>query len=193
MKNRNDIHAFILCGGKSSRMGKDKSFILYQGIPFIEWSLNAITPITQNISLVTDNSLYAKYSHPIVTDIFKQKGPVAAIHAALNSSSLSYNLILSCDLPLINSKVLSLLVNNCSPNIDVLFLRKHQKDYPLIGIYQKRALKVFEQELRNNNLKLMNIIQKLTYRAIDIPPEYFENVQNINTPEELEIIKNLSK
>ncbi|HEX8014674.1 MAG TPA: NTP transferase domain-containing protein, partial [Flavobacterium sp.] len=40
------LTAFILCGGKSSRMKSEKGLVLFQGKPFIEHIIQAVLPIT---------------------------------------------------------------------------------------------------------------------------------------------------
>jgi len=49
------ISAYILCGGKSSRMQMEKGMVCYQNSPFIQHIINAVKPLTGN-GLLTNTS-----------------------------------------------------------------------------------------------------------------------------------------
>ena len=139
-----DISAYVLCGGKSVRMQEEKGLVLYKGKPFIRWIIEAIMPITSTIILVTSNGDYSLVGLPMIEDIHADKGPVGGIYTALNHSKTERNLVLSCDVPKINTALLSKLIEESSINDSpVTFLSDGKNDYPLIGVYKKKALKTF--------------------------------------------------
>lgn len=191
MKSKNDIEAFILCGGQSRRMSRNKSFIHWKGKSFLEWSIEAIKPIAHRITLVTNDPVYLPLGLPIIQDLFPGKGPSAGIHAALNASEHGSTLILSCDCPMITSDLIRFLLDQSLEKDDVTYLRKDKVDYPLIGIYQKRMAHHFKKNLINGNNRLMKIIQTEKYKALEIPHQYYDQVQNINTPGDFAALENI--
>lgn len=109
-----DLSAYILCGGKSSRMQSEKGLVYYNGKPFIRWIIEAVVPITSTIILVTSNGAYSLVGLPMIEDIYENKGPVGGIFTALKHTKSSRNLILSCDVPRITTELLTLLTH-CIP------------------------------------------------------------------------------
>lgn len=195
MKAKHNISAFILCGGKSSRMGTEKGLVNYNNKPFIQLVIDAIVPITTNIFLVTDNQEYTDFNYPLVADIYKNKGPVGGIFSALDRSETENNLILSCDIPKISTNVIkNYLINNISDQKDVIFLSDDKNIYPLIGIYNKSVKPKFSEAISSNRIKLLSLLNELNCQVIKVNPRDFESLKNINTQDELKILeKEISK
>lgn len=195
MKAKHNISAFILCGGKSSRMGTEKGLVNYNNQPFIQLVIDAIVPITTNIFLVTDNQEYTDFNYPLVADVYKNKGPVGGIFSALDRSETENNLILSCDIPKISTNVIkNYLINNISDQKDVIFLSDDKNVYPLIGIYNKRVKPKLSEAISSNRIKLLSLLNELNCQVIKVNPRDFESLKNINTQDELKILeKEISK
>ncbi|MCM8569100.1 molybdenum cofactor guanylyltransferase [Gramella jeungdoensis] len=189
MKTKSPLSAYILCGGKSSRMGTDKGFVRFRDRSFTDWCLEAARQITKDIHLVTANKKYAQFGYPLVEDIHKNKGPVGGIYTALENSATGWNLILSCDIPGITGSLLNHLFERTPEQTSIAFLSSGSNDYPLVAIYHKNCSKYFSEAIQENDLRLMNVIGKLNYERIEIPFSESHNLNNINTPEELEILK----
>jgi len=194
MKNPTNISAYILCGGKSSRMQMEKGLVKYKNKAFIQWVIEAIEPITKNIFLVTDNQDYSVLGYPLIADIYKDKGPIGGIFSALNRSETDSNLILSCDVPNISSSVIQkYLINNMSDYKDVTFLSDDDNSYPLIAIYNKRIVSKFLEAINSDKLKLVSLLSELECLKIKVKTEDFKALKNINTKEELELLENKEK
>ena len=73
---KNNIPAYILCGGRSSRMGQDKGLVTLQENEFISHIINTLKNITDSIVLVTKNKEYGRFRLPIIQDIYAEKGPL---------------------------------------------------------------------------------------------------------------------
>jgi molybdopterin-guanine dinucleotide biosynthesis protein A len=186
MKNSANISAYVLCGGKSTRMQSEKGLVLYKGKPFIRWIIEAIMPITPNIILVTSNGDYTFMGLPMIEDTYADKGPVGGIFTALNHTDTEQNLILSCDVPKITTSLLAKLTSE-SKQKDALitFLSDDKNDYPLIGVYKKKALKTFSDAISAEKLKLCPLVNSISYHKIIINTEEKSLVQNINSKAEL--------
>lgn len=194
MSTKPNISAYILCGGKSSRMQTEKGLVHYNNKPFIKWIIEAVAPITKSIFLVTDNQDYAALGYPLIPDVYKAKGPVGGIFSALNHSDDDYNLILSCDVPNISTSVIQkYLINNKEANKDVTFLSDDDNIYPLIAIYNKRIASKFLEVINYDKLKLVSLLRELECQKIKVKTEDFRALKNINTKEELEILENKEK
>src|SRR5690606_39908256 len=94
-----NIEIYILCGGQSRRMGRNKSFMRWHGKSFLEWSIAAAGALSDRITLVANDETYHQFGLPVIHDVFPRRGPAAGIHAAPRTSKRSSNLIQTCDNP----------------------------------------------------------------------------------------------
>ncbi|MEN2280797.1 molybdenum cofactor guanylyltransferase [Algoriphagus sp. SE2] len=181
-----NIAVYILCGGKSSRMNSEKGLVEFNGKPFIQWILEAVDPLTDQITLVTKNENYSKFQLPIIQDKVENKGPVGGIYSALSHSHFQYNLILSCDIPKITTELLYNLIQAAtSSEKDISILCDETHDYPLIGCYQKKVVSVFKDAVLKNHLKLCQLVNDHSPQKIQVNRQNHSAIQNINSPEDL--------
>src|SRR5215831_12086854 len=106
-----DVSAYILAGGKSTRMGADKAFVLLNGRTLLARMLEAARSLTPSARIVGDPAKYKAFA-PVVEDIFPGCGPLGGIHAALRSSTTDLNLILAVDTPFVSLALLQFLVTH---------------------------------------------------------------------------------
>jgi len=107
-----DVTGIILSGGKSSRMGVNKSLLKIGELTIIERVRDLMESLFNDVILITNDPADYKFlSIPIFEDIFKHKGPLAGIHSGLTHSSSEENFIISCDLPFITREMIKYLVD----------------------------------------------------------------------------------
>jgi molybdopterin-guanine dinucleotide biosynthesis protein A len=179
------LTAFILCGGKSSRMKSEKGLVLFQEKPFIEHIIKAILPITKNIQLVTNTKEYDYLPYHKSADIVKDKGPLGGIYTALTNSETEFNLILSCDIPLISSELLAELIAKHNQEAQITVFATESRIHPLIGIYSKKLLPIIKEAIDKNELKMMDFISKVPHQIIKIEESENFPLTNINSADEL--------
>lgn len=185
MNNKNQLQAYILCGGKSSRMKSEKGLVNFSGKPFIYHIIEALKPITNNLVLVTTKKEYEKFGFPLLEDVYNDKGPVGGIFTALNHSKVAGNLILSCDIPLITTEVIQKLIDaHTGSSFSISIATGLNQRHPLIGMYNKTLESFFENQVLKNELKLMDVVQKLAHQTVFI--DNLEALRNINSKEELD-------
>src|SRR5688572_33465590 len=113
MNHASNITAFILAGGKSSRMGTDKGLVPFRGKEMIRWSIDLLQPIFNDVYLVANRPEYAKFGLPVLSDMLHEKGPIGGIYTALTSSNTTWNFIMACDMPFMNNQVIHKLISDC--------------------------------------------------------------------------------
>ena len=151
------LTAVLLAGGKSNRMQRDKAFLPFLGKTFIEHIIEAISPLTDRVFIVANNQNYQQFDIETIEDIISDAGPVGGIHTALTHTKTPYNLILSCDIPLISTELLTFLIQN-SIQTDLNIISLKEQLQPLTAIYHKDCLQVFSNALKNNELKLKQCV-----------------------------------
>lgn len=179
------LTAFILCGGKSSRMQSEKGLVLFQGKPFIEHIIQAILPVTENIQLITNTKEYDYLPCQKIADIVKDKGPLGGIYTALTNSETEFNLILSCDIPLISSGLLAELISKQNQEAQITVFATESRMHPLIGIYSKEIVTIIKESIDKNELKMMDFVLKVPHQIIKIEESENFPLTNINSADEL--------
>src|SRR5690348_1515752 len=96
-----DVAAFILAGGKSTRMGADKAFVPLDGRTLLARALDLARSVTPDVRIVGNPETFASFA-PVVEDVFRDRGPLGGIHAALRASTKELNLILAVDVPFVS-------------------------------------------------------------------------------------------
>lgn len=193
MVNKRHITGIILAGGKSSRMGTDKSFIMLNDKPFIQYSIDALKPLVSEIMIVSDDSKYDVFGLKRVNDITKNAGPIAGICSGLEASSTECNLILSCDIPLINSDILKQLINSVDNTSEIIQIESNGKTMPLIALYKKHVKSTFNAFLKADERRLRIAIKACRTKSIILDKELEISTMNVNTQNELKAIEDAYK
>jgi molybdenum cofactor guanylyltransferase len=183
--------AFILAGGKSSRMGRDKAFVILEGRTLLQRALDLVRTVTPDVTIVGAASKFRQFG-PVVEDIFPGCGPLAGIHAALRSSRSELNLILAVDVPFLPVELLGRLVARAESNSGMMAIvpRTGHGWQPLCAVYRREFADAAESAIRAGNYKIDAAFAKLRIQGVEeaelaewgFSPQVFCNV---NTPQEL--------
>jgi len=182
------LTGIVLAGGLSSRMGRDKGLLPYKGKLMVEYAIDILIKYCDEIIISTNNSEYSQLGYPLVADIYKGKGPLGGIHAGLKASKTMYNIFLSCDMPLINTEAIELLIQQITPNVLGLIPKYGDRIEPMCGIYTKQLVPEIEKSIQNNNLKLRLFIHDQAIDQVDfqiLTQKYKNLFSNINFPTDI--------
>jgi len=188
MVDKKNITGIILSGGKSSRMGKDKGFLTFNGKSFIQHSIDALKPVVTEIIIVSDNKKYDVFGLKRIEDAIENAGPLAGIYSGLKYSNTDYNLVLSCDIPLINTTILQKLVDAVDDDSEIIQIESQGKTMPLIALYKKQCEHTFLKLLTDGERRLQFAVNQCQVKHVILNENESEFVQNINTPEQLNTI-----
>src|ERR1043166_6636137 len=119
MPRYDGVSGFILAGGISSRMGRDKGLLEFAGLPLIVQTARLIEPLVSSTAVIGAPERYAGLGLRVIGDQFFDSqepnapgaGPLAGIATALATSSTIWNLVLACDLPYLTSAWLEWLLS----------------------------------------------------------------------------------
>jgi len=196
---------FILAGGRSSRMGTDKTLALIAGKPLIQIALETLAAAGLATRIAGSRSSLAAYAEEI-PDTFPETGPLGGIHAALSASDAEWNLFLPVDLPLMPSSPLTCLLQRAKLTgepVTVTRLNGRLEPFPVVlhrsvlpQIIQRlnaretachRAWQTIPEELgtRLDAVHVENLVQCGQCRHPgNLPPVFW--YQSANTPADLE-------
>lgn len=184
MEGKHNINGIILAGGKSERMGTSKAFLEFQRKPFIWYCIEALKPLTKEIIVVSDDPRFDAFPTTRISDEIKESGPVGGLYSGLNYSNTQFNLVMSCDVPCIQTSILQRLVDALDENLDVIQLASEEKSHPLLALYQKGCTDYLKQQLENDERRLRKVVAPLKTKTLIITGEEANQLRNINTKKE---------
>jgi len=187
-----DLSAFILAGGQSTRMGRDKALVTIGGRTLLERVLESARAVTDDVRIVGDPAKYAAFA-PTIPDIFPGCGPLAGIHAALRTSDREVNLILAVDVPFVTAELLRYLIDRAEelPMSLATVVRTTNGWQPLCAVYRREFAELAEKSMRGGRYKIDALFDASGTRVIveeELHAAGFSEglFRNLNTPEELE-------
>ena len=188
MGNKKDITGIVLAGGKSSRMGSDKGLLKMDSKTFVEKVIAAVKPLVNEIIIVSNNPEYDQFGYHRIEDDIKDSGPLAGLYSGLKHSNSEFNLVLSCDIPMIKTEILIKLIEADYKKYEVTQIKSHNKTMPLIAIYQKQCMHKCLELLQQGERRLRVAVNQLKTKTISIDLELDPFVKNVNTKEDLKTI-----
>lgn len=187
----------ILSGGQSSRMKKNKAFLLLNEKTFIEETIEKLKTIVDEVIVVTNEpDLYKDLSAHVVTDIIPKMGPLSGIHAGLTYATNEYSFIVACDMPFISTELGAHLLS-VSKGFDVVVPQIGEFLQPLHAVYGKGCIKPIEELLANDRRRIVAFYPSVKVNYIgnqtigQFVSDQDKTFYNVNTPAELETARQM--
>lgn len=193
MSIKKNITGIILAGGKSSRMGSEKGLVLLHNKPFIQYTIEALQPLVDEIIIISSNPDYDIFGVKRIKDIIPDSGPIAGLHTGLTYSSTKNNLVVSCDVPLLTTSLLKTLLLYARKDYDIIQFEADRKTIPLIALYKKHCANKCEKLLITGERRLRKLVMALNTKTISIAEKDHVLVTNMNTIEDLKAVTDAIK
>jgi molybdopterin-guanine dinucleotide biosynthesis protein A len=180
------LYGLVLAGGKSTRMGEDKSLISYFGLEHRIYLAKLLSPFCEKTYIsCQENQLSENLDgcNPLI-DLVPSKGPMSGLISAFLTHPNAAWLVIPCDLPLFSAKNITQLITerNVQGIATVFSSESHDYPEPLIGIWEPSAFPLIEQQYKVGNYSLLNILNN--NHIFLVPALDPEGLTNVNTPEE---------
>ncbi len=164
-----ELTAVILAGGRSTRFGSDKACALLLGRPLLQWVVDATAPWCQAVVIVAARgqvlpllTVAEGVDVEVVQDFVDAAGPLAGLVAGLRAVRTPLAFAVSCDAPLVEPEVISLLAF-LSPDYDAVVPLVEGRLQPLVAVYRRDpCLAAFERSLVSGERKLTAALGGLT-------------------------------
>ncbi len=148
MKRHLEVSAFILAGGASSRMGRDKALLPFGGEPLILKTARLLEALVRDVTVIGEPSRYAELGIRALPDRFvgakpgeRAQTPLVGIVTALSAGEARSNLMLACDLPYLTAEWLDWLIDRAEKSgAQILMPRTENGIEPLAAVYQRECL-----------------------------------------------------
>jgi molybdopterin-guanine dinucleotide biosynthesis protein A len=183
-----DIEGFILAGGASSRMGRDKARLTLDGRSFVERIAEALSPVAERVNLVGAKNVSSSLIKRNVPDVYESWGALGGLHAALAACSAEWALVVACDLPFVTSELFARLASLREDAEAVVPLQADGKLQPLCALYRRSPCAELARELiEAGERRPRALIKAVRARLVDV--EELSDLQdsqfffeNVNTP-----------
>jgi len=201
--SEDNILGAILAGGQSKRMGKDKLFIEFNNTKLIEHTIDKVKKYLKKVIIVTnqDNEFFSKNNLTTVKDCVEgQLGPLVGILTAMkwakeNLSQCSWIATFPCDTPFFPESIIESFIEESEKKESlILCASSHGRKHNIFGLWSLDLYEKLKDDLINKKVRKVqdwtekNKIKNLEFKFKDYDPFF-----NINTEEDLEFAKKLSK
>jgi molybdopterin-guanine dinucleotide biosynthesis protein A len=179
------VKGLVLVGGKSTRMGTDKSELNYFGKPQKEH----VRELLEDHSLDTYFSVqYTSENTNEIHDTFLNLGPFGGICSAFQKDPNSALLVVATDLPFVDKNLIRRLLEKRNPSKAATAIKGRNKEFvePLITIYEPKAYPILLQYLAQGYSCPRKMLINSEVEIIEVDDDY---IRNVNTPEEFEVAK----
>lgn len=183
----------ILAGGKNSRIGTNKAFLVVNGSRIIDRTVGIFKDIFEEVIIVSNDPLaYLDQNVTIVTDIVPDKGALGGIYTGLFFASQSRAFVCACDMPFIAKKFIEYMISQAG-SYDIVTPDAGDGWQPMHAIYDKKILPEMKSMLDQDKLKISGLYKSgrtLTIRGDIMDTFDPENKMflNVNTFEDLQTI-----
>lgn len=184
--NRTVLYGLVLAGGRSRRMGHDKTQYAFHGRAQAQWAAELLGRHCERVflSVRPDQTEPPVVGWPTIVDRHVDVGPLAGIAAAQHEHPQAAWLVLACDLPFITDAVLATLVAARDSAMFKAFRSSHDGlPEPLCAVYEPQSSPVVEAALAAGRHCPRKLIIQSSVTLLDLPEA--GALDNINTPEEL--------
>ena len=188
-----NTQAWVLAGGLSSRMGRDKALLQREGITLLEGTIAKLAGVVQHTTVIGPPERYPFLNVPVVADLIPGCGPISGLHTALTLTQSDWNLLVACDMPNLTANMLRAMLlatpNTAAHDTNSKCLVAqdlHGGLHPLCAVYHRDLLPAVANRIEHKWFKLQDLLKEIDAQAFSIADVSL--LANINTPAQWETV-----
>ena len=190
-----DIPCVIFAGGKSSRMGEDKSLLPFSSFNTLtEYQLSRLNKIFKTVYISTKDKSKFDFDAAFIEDVKTDDtfAPTSGFVAMFKELEDETFFVLSVDSPFVNITEIEKILEKDSSEVDATIAKTDFGIHPMCGVYHRSLESTFKDMLENDNHKLgfllkeantqyVNFSDEKPFLNLNHPHEYKEALEIINT------------
>lgn len=177
------MNGLILIGGKSARMGTDKSLLNYHGLTQREYLFQLLSKFCSEVyfSSRQEQGLLEN----VILDTLAIS-PISGILSAFEHNSETAWLVLACDMPLVSDEAIELLIKHRNPEkmATAFYNPEISAPEPLITIYEPKAYLLLSEYIHSGHKSPKVFLQNNEVQLIAIQEKSF--LKNVNSKAEFD-------
>ncbi|HEX3746005.1 MAG TPA: molybdenum cofactor guanylyltransferase [Bryobacteraceae bacterium] len=176
---------YVLVGGNSSRMGRNKALLSSHGRTLSQVVGDAVRAVAGSVAMVGGSPETTAVRVGFVPDLYPGEGPLGGILSALRDSAAEWNLIAACDMPALKIDFLSQLMERAehSQSMAVIPAGPSGRLEPLCAAYHRNAAAGLQAAFDRGIRKIAAALAEIPANTWQVPEE-LSCFQNVNTPED---------
>ena len=185
------VSAAILAGGRARRFGGiDKCRLVVDGRAIIVRQIEVLERVAERIVVIAnDVERFVDLRIEVQADLISGAGALGGIYTAIASSSAAKVIVVACDLPFLDARILSRLVELADGG-DGAWIRSARGVEPLIACYRTSGASSVRAAIEAGRLKAADLGETLRMVALDESElaaygRVDRLLANVNTPEDL--------
>jgi len=184
------IPCVVFAGGKSSRMGEDKSLLPFGGYSTLgEFQYRRLQKIFSQVYISTKNPEKFPFEADCIVDESDLFAPTAGFVSIYRQLDAECFFVLGVDMPFVDEKIISAVMEADSDKVDATLAQVDGEMESLCGIYHRSLQPHFEKMLRQNKHKLRRLLEETNTQQITFTDK--RAFLNLNRPSEYQKAKEL--
>ena len=180
-----DIPCVIFAGGKSSRMGEDKSLLPFSSFDTLtEYQLSRLNQIFKTVYISTKDKNKFNFDAAFIEDVKRNDtfAPTAGFVAIFEQIKDEKFFALSVDSPFVNAVEIEKILEADSDEFDAVIAKTDFGSHPMCGVYHRSLQTAFKDMLENDNHKLGFLLKNSNTKYVNFKDE--KPFLNLNHPHE---------
>ncbi|MGI9665754.1 MAG: molybdenum cofactor guanylyltransferase [Acidimicrobiia bacterium] len=178
----------VLNGGQSTRMGEDKSSLVFDGLTFVERAVMTVEAVADHVVVI--GSPAGDVDVEVLSDAVPDAGPLAGLVTAFHRAAGEPVLVLAVDLPLVSSSLLAAVSTALVRPDQAVVVRQDGRPQPLCAVYGAGLIELAHHRLATDDRSMRTFLRSVPlWSMLDVPTP---TVWNINTPEDLQRLRDES-
>jgi molybdopterin-guanine dinucleotide biosynthesis protein A len=185
-----DCSVVVMSGGQSRRMGDEKGLLIVEGDTFVQKALNLANQISDHVFLSVGTHNQNKFRNTqakVIPDIENNFGPLGGIVSVLPHIQTNWFQLISVDAPQFSIEDFEKLYAS-KAHFDGVVYEYEGKIHPLLGLYTINTKEQWNAAFFSQKKKITNVLDELNINYLQAEKEQIRGLQNINTPEEYQLL-----
>lgn len=180
------IPCILFAGGKSSRMGSDKSLLAFgEHSSLTQFQYDRLSKLFKNVYISTKTREKFDFEAPFILDSENADfAPTAGFVSAFNTLEHDRIFVLSVDTPFVDETIFQLLMDADKDTLDAVISKTPSGSHPLCGIYHRSLLKEFTRMQHEGDHRLGKLLSVSQTRFVEFEDE--DPFMNLNHPSQYE-------
>lgn len=184
------LSVIVLAGGKSRRLGQDKNRLVLGGQTLLKRSIQIASKLSDDVIIVASRpgQVRKPTNARVARDVLPGGGALSGLHAGLHNARHDYALVIACDMPFVNLRLLRYMAI-ISPGYDAVVPFWQNEAEPLHAIYARTCLPAMAEILQGGGGRIVELYSQVNVRYLEpgeialFDPEGL-SFFNINTPDD---------
>jgi molybdopterin-guanine dinucleotide biosynthesis protein A len=180
---RLEATAIILAGGRSRRMGQDKSLLPFGGQPLLAHIADQLRPHFRHLLVGANDPLrYALAGAPVIADRTPDQGPLMGLASCLAAAPTETAFLTGCDIPTMEMATIRAMLAALPDHDAVIPVTPDGRRHPLFAAYRRTLVPTALNVLAGGLRRMEDLLQRVRVHPFPLPESPW--FQNLNTPAE---------